>query len=261
MRSDIAWSTPDAIYVKEKNLCTELLGHLNLGDMMFLMLCDRIPTPQESSVFNAIAITLVEHGITPSTLAARLTHAGAPEAMQAAVAAGLTGLGSVFVGSMENAAQMLQEEIERASEADSAALLAETIVNRFERAGEHIPGIGHHFHKPQDPRTGKLFEIAAQNGLSGKYVELIHAVAEAAHRRTGRHLPINATGAIAAIGSELGISWRIMRGIGIVARSIGIVAHLREEMQSPIATEVKKWAEREATRHRHPGSSSGSGEE
>ena len=92
IRSDIAWRTPDRIEVHGKSLPDEILGHINLGDMAFLQIVGRMPTPQESNVFNAIAVTLVEHGITPSALVARLTYAGAPESLQAAVAAGLCGL-------------------------------------------------------------------------------------------------------------------------------------------------------------------------
>src|SRR5215472_6189766 len=111
LRSDIAWSTTDRIVIKGFDLCRDILGKLSLGDMAFLELTDRLPTPAESAVFNAIAVTLVEHGMTPSAIATRMTITGAPEAMQAAVAAGLCGLGSVFVGSMEAAAKMLQGAI------------------------------------------------------------------------------------------------------------------------------------------------------
>src|ERR1051325_3448367 len=102
LRSDIAWSTPDRIVVKGMDLCQDILGKVSLGDMAFLELTDRLPNPKEAAVFNSLAVLLVEHG---------MTLAGAPEAMQAAVAAGLCGLGSVFVGSMETAARMLQEAL------------------------------------------------------------------------------------------------------------------------------------------------------
>ncbi len=84
IRSDIAWSTHDRIEVHGMSLPDELLGKINLGDMAFLLLVGRKPTPQESTLFNAVAVTLVEHGITPSSIAARMTYAGAPEALQAA---------------------------------------------------------------------------------------------------------------------------------------------------------------------------------
>src|SRR6266404_9380557 len=109
IRSDLAWSSADRIVVRGMDLPGEILGKLGLGDMAFLELTGRTPEPRESKLFNAMVVTLVEHGLTPSALAARLTYLGAPEAMQAAVAAGLCGLGSVFVGSTEGCAKLLSE--------------------------------------------------------------------------------------------------------------------------------------------------------
>src|SRR5215813_13761535 len=149
LRSDLAWATPERIFVKGFDLCDELLGKLSLGDMAFLELMDRRPTPQESIVFNAIALTLVEHGLSPSAIVTRMTLAGAPEAMQAAVAAGLCGLGSVFVGSMEHAAVMLEQALPYGTDHSSADLvqLAAEIVDRYRAEKRIIPGIGHPIHK------------------------------------------------------------------------------------------------------------------
>ena len=252
IRTDIAWSTLDRITVKGFDLCKDILGKLSLGDMAFLELTDRVPTPKESAVFNAIAVALVEHGITPSAIAARMTYAGAPEAMQAAVGAGLAGLGSVFVGSMETAARMLQEAIPDPKVTLSTVDIdaeAKKIVERFLSAKKIIPGIGHPLHKPVDPRAPRLFEIADQNGYSGPYVKLMQAVAREAEQRSGKLLPVNATGAIGAIASELRLDWRYVRGIGVMARAIGLVGHIREEMNNPMAYEVKTRTEEDATAH------------
>src|SRR5215475_4505391 len=250
LRSDLAWATPERIFVKGHDLCDELLGKLSLGDMAFLMLTDRVPTAQESIVFNALALTLVEHGLTPSAIVTRMTLAGAPEAMQAAVAAGLCGLGSVFVGSMETAARVLQEALpDPKAKVDLDALARDIVAARVARK-QAIPGIGHHFHKPVDPRAPKLFEIAQANEFSGRYVELMQKIARAAEQATGKTLPVNATGAIGAIASELGMPWSIVRGVGVIARAIGLVGHIREELQNPLAREIKTRAEEEATSHR-----------
>lgn len=249
IRTDIAWSEIDRITVKGYDLCSEILGRLSLGDVAFMMLTDRLPDARESVVFNAIAVTLVEHGLTPSALAARLTYTGAPEAMQAAVAAGLCGLGSVFVGSMESAARVLQEALPEPGTPADLPRLAREAVARLRERGELVPGIGHTLHKPVDPRAPRLFEIAAENGYSGPYVELMQQIAREAAAVSGKVLPVNATGAIAAIASELGLPWRIIRGIGVFARSIGLVGHILEEMKAPMAYQVKTWAEREATAH------------
>ncbi len=249
IRTDIAWSTPDSITVKGYDMVRDILGKLSLGDMAFLELTDRLPTPQESIVFNAIAVTLVEHGLTPSAIVARMTYAGAPEAMQSAVAAGLCGLGSVFVGSMETAARMLQEGLPDPAAKTDLDAIAGQIVEKFHSRKQIIPGIGHHFHKPVDPRAPRLFQIAAENGMAGPYVKLMQLIAQQAARTYAKTLPVNATGAIGAIASELKLSWKIVRGIGVMARAIGLVGHIREEMRDPMAREIKTRAEEEATSH------------
>ena len=227
IRSDLGWSTTDKIVVRGKDLPGEILGHLNLGDMAFLELTGRTPNPNESKLFNAMVVTLVEHGITPSALAARLTYLGAPEAMQAAVAAGLCGLGSVFVGSTEGVARMLSE-------------------NADLKSYKKIPGLGHPIHKPVDPRTVRLFEIAEQTGFYGKYCKRMEEIA------AETKLVLNATGAIGALACELGLDWRAVRGLGVMARAVGLVGHLLEESREPMAEEVWYRIEEEASSHLKP---------
>ena len=224
----MGWSTPERIVVRGKDLPGEILGHLNLGDMAFLELTGRTPDAKESKLFNAMVVTLVEHGVTPSALAARLTYLGAPEAMQAAVAAGLCGLGSVFVGSTEGVARMLSET-----------------TNIQELIGKHkrLPGLGHPLHKPVDPRTVRLFEIARETGYYGKYCQVMEALAKA------KNLTLNATGAIGALACELGLDWRAVRGLGVMARAVGLVGHILEESRQPIAEEVWLRIEEEASGH------------
>ena len=224
IRSELGWSTRERIVVRGKDLPGEILGHLNLGDMAFLELMGRVPNARESKLFNAMVVTLVEHGITPSALAARLTYLGAPEAMQAAVAAGLSGLGSVFVGSMEGVARMLS---------------ANADVDQMKR----VPGLGHPLHKPVDPRTTRLFEIARETGFYGKYCERMEEIGRK------RKLVVNATGAIGALACELGLDWRAVKGLGVMARAIGLVGHLLEESRQPMAEEIWHQVEEQATRH------------
>ena len=224
IKSDLGWSTRERITVRGKDLPGEILGHLNLGDMAFLELMGRVPDARESKLFNAMVVTLVEHGITPSALAARLTYLGAPEAMQAAVAAGLSGLGSVFVGSMEGVARMLSEN------ADVEAM-------------KRVPGLGHPLHKPVDPRTTRLFQIARETGFYGKYCERMEEIGRK------RNLVVNATGAIGALACELGLDWRAVKGLGVMARAIGLVGHLLEESRQPMAEAIWHQVEEQATRH------------
>jgi citrate synthase len=232
IRSELGWSTPDRITVRGKDLPNEILGHLNLGDMAFLELTGRVPNANESKLFNAMVVTLVEHGITPSALAARLTYLGAPEALQGAVAAGLLGLGSVFVGSMEGVARLLSEAV--SSSKNAKAIVAEN---------KRIPGLGHPIHKPVDPRTVRLFELARETGFYGKYCKLMEAIAGE------KNITLNATGAIGALACELGLDWKIVKGLGVMARAIGLVGHILEETREPMATEIWDRVEEEATRH------------
>lgn len=255
LRSDIAWSTADAIGVHGYDLCKDLMGEVNFGDMAFLEVTGRLPSANESRLFNAILVTLVEHGIVPSTLAARLTYAGAPEAMQAAVAAGLLGLGSVFVGSTEGAARMLAAALpmgnDGADGASDAALaeLARTMVQSHREQKKTVPGVGHPIHKPVDPRTLRLFAIARQTGFHGRYVALMQSVAEAASAAHGKPLPVNATGAIGALCCEMGLSWKVASGLGVMARAVGLVGHVLEEAKQPMAMELWHRTEEEATEH------------
>ena len=230
IRSDLAWSSRERIVVRGKDLPGEILGHLNLGDMAFFEITGRVPNEKESKLFNAMVVTLVEHGITPSALAARLTFLGAPEALQAAVAAGLCGLGSVFVGSTEGVARMLSESS------------PEEILQKYKR----VPGLGHPVHKPVDPRTVRLFEIARETGFYGKHCRAMEELAKA------KNLTLNATGAIGALACELGLDWRAVRGLGVMARAVGLVGHLLEESRQPMAEEVWVRIEEEASRHLKP---------
>ena len=247
-RTDIASSTTDSITVFGRDFPSEILGTLNFGDMAFLELTTRIPNEKESRMFNAMLVTLVEHGLTPSTLVARLTYLGAPESLQGAVAAGLNGLGSVFVGSTEGAARMLYEAPEPI-EGEDLHEVAIQVVTAFEKGKRQIPGIGHPFHKPVDPRAPRLIQIAEETGFDGRYLRLIREIADVAGTRKGRELPANATGILGALCCEMGLEWKICRGLGVMARAVGIVGHLLEETRTPIAR--KLWLETEARATEH----------
>ena len=248
LRSEMSWSTPDRVMVRGFDLVDALLGKVNLGDMAFLELMGRLPSEAESTVFNAMLVALVEHGLTPNTIAARLTYLGAPEALQCAVAAGLLGLGSVFVGTIEGAARILQEAVPRETADGDLEALAGRIVREHRERRQPIPGLGHPIHKPVDPRATRLFALAEQHGAAGPYVRLMQLIGREAERQTGRQLPVNVTGAIGAIASELGIPWQICRGLGLMARAIGLVAHVLEEMRHPMGAEIWRRVDEEATR-------------
>lgn len=236
--SHMGWSTTDRIVVRGHDLPGELLGHVGFGDMAYLEVMGRLPNDQESTVFNSLLVTLVEHGMTPSAIAARLTYLGAPESLQSAVAAGILGVGTVFVGTTEGAAEFLTAAVTPETSLDDVPALAKQIVSDARASKRPIAGIGHPVHKPVDPRVPRLFEIAGENGFRGIYVALLEAVAEEASRQYDRVLPINATGAIGALLCELGFDTRVARGLGTMARAVGLVGHIAEEMDNPMAREL-----------------------
>ncbi len=238
MRSELGYSTRENIYVQGRDLCGEILGHMDLGAMAFLQLTGRMPNANEAKMFNALAITLVEHGITPSAIAARMTYAGAPEALQSAVAAGLCGLGTVFAGTSEGAARILRQALADPADTRSLDERAEAIVARSVAEGWQIPGIGHPIHRPLDPRTVRLFAIAEETGFKGRYVEMMLAIHRAVEKHKGRPITLNATGAMGALCCELGLPVEACRGIAVMARAIGLVGHILEEIRSPMSIEL-----------------------
>jgi len=253
VKSDLAWATPTKVVVQGLDLCEEIVGKVDFGQMAFLEFFGRLPNENEDRMFNAMMVILVEHGITPSSLATRLTYSGAPEAVQASVAAGLLGLGSVFVGSIDGAAKMLQEALPNPDEHTDLTETASNIVAELRSRRELIPGLGHPFHKPVDPRTTALFRVASETGFDGPYIRLMALIAEEASSRAGKDIPLNVTGAMAAIASEFRLPWRACRGLAVAARAVGLVGHILEEMRQPMADEIYMRIEDEASAHLRPG--------
>jgi citrate synthase len=245
--TSLGTSTADSITVQGYDLCNELIGKVDFGDMAFLLVAGRLPAPAESTMFNAVLVTLADHGLTPIALAARLTYTGAPESLQGALASGLLGAGNVFLGIVDGAARMLQEGVERAADSSDAALrqAAQTAVSDFRQRRAPIPGLGHPIHRPEDPRTTRLYALAEEVELLGPHLRLLRYIADETRAQLGKALPINAAGTCGAIVSDLGFHWSIARGFALVSRSAGLVGHLWEETQRPIGRAIWELAERE----------------
>ncbi|MFF8955398.1 citryl-CoA lyase [Streptomyces sp. NPDC014894] len=225
----IGTSTPDSIDIYGYDLCSEVIGHAGLADLVFLGAQGRLPTGDESKMLNALMVGIAEHGFTPSSLAARLTWLGAPEATQAAVAAGLLGAGSVYLGAMELTARTLQEALKAGTGERSAEETAGAILDRFEASGEKVPGFGHPTHRPRDPRTARFFALAEEWGFLGPHSVLLQAVHAEMERRRSRLITLNGAGAFGAVMSDLGFGWRQVRTVVVAARAVGLVGHIAEE--------------------------------
>lgn len=222
--------TSDAIYVRDKSLVDELIGEITFTQMIFFQIMGRMPTPAEVKIVDAVLVTLMEHGITPSAIATRLTLMSAPESLQGAVAAGLLGVGGQFLGTMQGAAELIAEMM--AAE-DGVPAAAERIAKRHRASKTALPGFGHNLHRPDDPRTPKILTVASAAGVQGKHIAALLALGEAVDRVYERHITINATGAIAAVLSEIGIPVEVMRGFAVITRAAGLVGHVKEELENP----------------------------
>ena len=228
--------TLDALYLRDKNLVDEVMGQMTFTDAMFYHIMGVAPSPGQRAVLDAVLVTLMEHGFTPSAIAARMTYLSAPEALQSAVAAGLLNVASQFIGTMENAAKILGE-IDADPEGNDAA--CRRIVQQHHDQGQHMPGFGHHLHRPDDPRTPKLFAIAmAHDDINKKPIEMIQRLGSTVDQIYDRHLTINATGATAAVLMGAGIPVGIMRGFAVISRAAGLVAHVMEEQVSPTGRHI-----------------------
>lgn len=230
-QTSIATSDERSITIRDRDLTQELVGEMDFGEFFYFHLTGEEPTESEARLFNAVLVTIAEHGVTPSVIAARLTYDSAPEALQAAVASGLLGAGDTLLGSMENVARILRTGAERVREGEDIDEVARAVVDAHDR----LPGFGHPIHEPTDPRSDRLLELLEEEDLSGEYVAFLEALHAAARDEYGEGLVLNATGAIGAVVCELGMEPLAGRGLALVSRAAGLLGHLYEETERPMA--------------------------
>jgi citrate synthase len=235
-RTGIGKSDAESITLMGRDLATELMGKVTLTELAFLMVQGRMPTQEETKLFDAVLVSLADHGLTPTVLAARLTHTGAPESIQGAIAAGLLGAGSVFLGVVEDTARFLNEN----EDVDAA-------VARELAAGRRIPGLGHPVHKVEDPRTPRIYAIAEETGQLGPHLRRLRELAEAHREQSGRELPINGAGVAGAALADLGFPVALLRGFALLARTAGLLGHLAEEMEHPLGMPLYREVDERAT--------------
>lgn len=231
-RTALCRYTTDAVYYGDADLVGDLLGKVSFIDVFMKQTFGRVPTAGQRRIVDAVLVTLMEHGMTPSAIAARMIYASSPENLQAGVAAGLLAVASRFVGTMEPAAELLARIVASEDEAAQAAQ-AVRIAQDYRARREAVPGFGHHLHKPDDPRAIALLALAREVGTYGPHCEALARLAAAVDAAAGRHITINATGAIAALLGDIGIPPALMRGFAVLSRAAGLIAHIAEEQRDP----------------------------
>lgn len=240
LRTGVGTSDADSITVQGRDLANELMGRVSFTELAFLLGQGRLPDAGEARVLDAVLVSLADHGLTPTALAARLTYTGAPESLQGAIAAGLLGAGSVFLGVVEDTAAFLAGILA----ADGSAAAA--VRARLDEGGR-VPGLGHPVHKVQDPRTPRIYEIAEEAGRLGPHLTLLREVADAHRELTGRALPVNGAGVAGAALADLGFPPELVRGFALLARTAGLVGHLAEEMRRPLGMALYRELDARAT--------------
>jgi len=232
--SAISTSNADTILVRGRDLVRELVGAISFTDHFWLLVTGNLPSPAQRRVLDGTLVAIAEHGLVPSVQAARMTLAAAPEALQGAVAAGLLGCGSAVFGSSEAAGRLFDEIQTRVAKSADLEDAATAVVREYRAAKRAIPGYGHPLHRGGDPRATRLLELAAETGTAGRYVEIARLVERLTPVLVGRPLALNVSGAIPAVLLDAGYPLTGLKGVPLLARAAGLVAHLVEEQQRSI---------------------------
>ena len=231
----IAASDAESITIRGHDLCSELIGRIGFTDYFWLLVLGEKPTEKQVAVTNACMVAIAEHGLVPSVQAARMTLAAAPEAWQGAMSAGLLGMGTVVAGSSETAGRYIVDILAASREPGSdLEKAARASLEELKARRGKVPGLGHPQHSAGDPRADVLLQFADENGVSGDAVACLRMLGKLAPEIMNRPLPINVSGAIPALMLDAGWPVEAMKGIPLLARAAGLVAHLYEESQRSI---------------------------
>jgi citrate synthase len=232
--SAISTSNEQTILVRGRDLTGELIGSVNFTEHFWLLVTGAMPTEAQRRVLDATLVAIAEHGLVPSVQVSRMTLAAAPEALQGAVAAGILGCGSVVLGSSEAAGQFLAEIAERDPEGANLEAGISAVVREYRQGKRAIPGYGHPLHSDGDPRAARLLAIATDAGIAGRHMQIAMTVEKLLPDLIGRKLALNVSAAIPAVLLDAGYPLLALKGVPLLARTAGLIAHLLEEQQRAI---------------------------
>jgi citrate synthase len=231
----------DAIEIRGKNLVNELMGHVGFTELLLLQALGKVPSPSQLRIVDTVLVTIMEHGLMPSAVVTRLTHYGAPESFQGAIAAGLLGVGDRYAGTAGECGAVLEQIV--AAPPTRRAERAREEVRSLRQAGRAVPGFGHPIHRGGDPRVPRLLEITREAGVEGDFLAALELLEDAVREEVGKPLVTNISAAIAAALGEARVPAAMMRGIVLTSRCAGLVGHLLEEMNRPVAAELWEGAQ------------------
>jgi citrate synthase len=241
--SHISRAYPDRIDVRGRDLTGDLMGRLTFTEYFHLLLTGREPTEDQRFFLDVLLVSIAEHGMMPTNVAARMTLAADPGSLQGAVAAGILGCGPVVLGTSAECARLLEEAEQRVAAGDTPEAVTEELARAIHASGGKVPGFGHPVHRPVDPRAERILELADARGVSGPYVRLARSLRDAVAATWGKPLTMNVSLPIAAVMLDLGFSSAAVNAVPILARTAGLLAHLAEEQQHPLGFFMARKAE------------------
>ena len=243
----ISQAYPDRVEVRGRDLAGELMARLTFTEYFHLLLTGSEPTQDQRFFLDVLLVSIAEHGMMPTNVAARMTLAADPDALQGAVAAGILGAGSVVLGTSEECARLLGDAAARVDGGEEPAAVARSLAESIHVAGGKAPGFGHPVHRPVDPRAARILELADERGVSGRHVELARLFGEAVPAVWGKALPMNVSMPMAAVLLDLGYPLAAVKAVPILARTAGLLAHLAEEQERPLGFYMAGKAEEAVT--------------
>jgi citrate synthase len=207
----------------------ELMGRVTFAEAVYLALVGDLPPPGVSRLLNAMLVSSIDHGATPPSALAARTAASTGAPLNAAIAAGVLSINRHHGGAIENCMHAIHEALALADEPGvSIEDAAAELVAAYRAEKKRMAGLGHRVHTA-DPRAARLFELAEAVGVAGDGVAMLLALEKALKEATGRALPINVDGAIAALLVDLDVPAELANAFFIMARVPGLVAHAHEE--------------------------------
>jgi len=241
-RTGLGASDADHIWLLGHDLADDLLGKVTFGELAYWMVAKRRPSEGQRVLFEAVLVALADHGFTPTAIAARVTYLSAPDSLQGAIAAGLLGGGSRFLGVTENSANFLHDVLVGLDGVPTEDAgwdeIATAVVVETKAAGRFVPGLGHPVHKQGDPRTPVLFALAREHGVFGSHLALYEALGRVHPAILGRTLPLNGAGVCGAVLADIDLPLGVIRGFALLARCAGLLGQLAEEIVDPIGNDI-----------------------
>jgi citrate synthase len=219
---------PNEIRVRGYRL-EELMGRISFGDATYLVVRGQLPSPAVGGLIEAVLVASIDHGVTPpSTLAVRnAASTGAP--LNACIAAGALAVNRHHGGAIEACMRLLAPGAAKVQAGEDAEGVAKGLISAEKAAGRRLPGYGHRVHT-DDPRSHRLLALAKDAGAAGANVALAEAIVRVL-AASGKPLPLNVDGAIAAVLADLGFAPELANGFFILARSAGWLAQIVEELK------------------------------